>query len=393
MRNLYITFLSLLLLLVGGCRKDFRSIESIPVVFQLIFPDTYNAEARPENIPLSIRNNITGEIKSIRTNASGQVEVELLPGTYSLTASKSYSAEESALLTGYDTESFVNASMANVSIVEPARVDVQLTGSRSGGLVIREFYYAGVPSNYFYDCFIEIYNNSNEEIRVDSLYMGNTKTAGNSVYGFADKLDSVYLAQVFMIPHEGSPRYLQPGESLVLAMDGINHRDDPNGNPNSPVNLGSGVADYETYWHYSDRDTDSPDVPNLLHVHAGSTAGFDWLPGNGGTGLVIFKSGHFEALPTYREPPGTATAQYKAIPVSDVLDGVETALTSDVDLNFKRLPVAIDAGLTAVGARNNGKSVRRKVKTVIDGRTIFVDTNNSSADFEINHTPSPRKWN
>ncbi len=393
MKNTYIIFILLSIILFNGCRKDFRSIESKKIVFQLIFPDMYDPSAHPENIPLAIRNNITGEVRTILSDQQGRVETELIPGSYSLTASRSYTAEEAFELTGYDIESFVNASIPNVAIIESTTVSVQLIGSKSGGLVIREFYYAGVPTNYFYDCFIEIYNNSNEAIRVDSLYMGNTKTAGNTVYGFATEQDSVYLAQVFMVPYEGAPRFLQPGESLVLAMDGINHKDDPNGNPNSPVNLGVGIADYETYWPYTNTDADAPDVPNLIHVHAGSTAGFDWLPGNGGTGLVIFKTDKFIDLPSRREPPGSVATLYKAIPISDVLDGVETALTSDVSANYKRLPIAVDAGITAVGARNNGKSVRRKIKSIVDGRAIFVDTNNSSSDFEVNDNPSPRKWN
>ena len=400
MKSTHIIFILLSVLLFNGCRKDFRTVESTKVVFQLKFPETYNADTYPENIPLTIKNNITGEINTILSDQQGRVELDLIPGTYSLTASKAYSAEEALPITGYDNETFVNASLSPVVITEAKTVDVQLIGSKSGGLIIREFYYPGsktpAGTNYLYDGFVEIYNNSNEAIRVDSLYMGNTKSASSSTstaYGFVTQ-DSVYLAHVFMIPYEGTPKFLQPKESLVIAIDGINHKTDLNGNINSP-NLGQGIADYEIFFNLANpsKDTDAPDVPNMVNVFNNSTTLVDWLPGVFGSGLVIFKVDDIDELPARKEPPGTSSTQYKSIPVSVILDGVETVANANMPASTKRLPIVIDAGMTTVGATYNGKSVRRKIKSVINGETIFVDTNNSSSDFEINNTPSPRQWN
>lgn len=394
MRILHILCLIAITCIVSSCRKDFKEITTVDVVFQLEFPDNYIPGSVPQDITIQLKNNITGDVKTMTSDADGRVAASVLPGTYSLIASKSYSAEEALLLTGYEQESFVNANVTPVVITENKSVNVKLSGSKTGDLVIREYYYSGVPSAYFYDLFIEIYNNSNQSIRVDSLYMGNTKTASAAAYGFiGDNQDSVYLSHVWMVPYEGQARYLEPGESLVLAMDGINHKSDPNGNPNSPVNLGPGVADYETYWPYTNRDTDEPDVPNLIHAYASGTAGFDWLPGVAGCGLVIFNSANFEELPVRREPGVTSATLYKAVPVTDIIDGVETVGSAAITAASKRLPIMIDAGMITVGANYSGKSVRRKVKSVINGRTIFVDTNNSSNDFEVNNSPSPRKWN
>lgn len=394
MHKIYILFLAIFTLGFAGCRKDFQNISTVDVSFQLEFPENFVPTAKPENIGIIIKNNITGQVTNALSDNNGQVNLSLLPGTYSVSASKSYSPDEALQITGYEQESFVNANITPVVITEAKTVNVKLSGSKSGGLIIREFYYSGVPSAYFYDLFIEIYNNSNEPIRVDSLYMGNTKSASSAAYGFIGATqDSVFLAQAWMIPSTGNARYLAPGESLVLAMDGINHKSDPNGNANSPVNLGPGIADFETYWPYTNRDTDEPDVPNLFHAYASATSGFDWLPGVNGCGLIIFNASDFDKLPVRREPGVTAATLYKAIPVSDIIDGVEAVGTTAITAASKRLPVTVDAGLTTVGGTYNGKSVRRKVKNVINGRAIFVDTNNSSNDFEINNTPSPRKWN
>lgn len=394
MKKRYFILLSVLSLVLHSCRKDFEAVDTVPVVFQLAFPENFKADAKPEKVDVRLKNNITGEVQNLATDGSGKITVSILPGTYSLTASRSYTAEESEALIGYAQESFVNASLAPLLISpETSQVEVPLLGSRAGGLVIREFYYAGVPTSYFYDLFVEIYNNSNETVYLDSLYLGNTKAASASAYGFINEKDFVYLSQVWMIPGSGKDHPLAPGASFVIASNAINHKSDPNGNKNSPVNLGAGVSDFEAYWPYGNKTTDNPDVPNLTHAYASTTAGFAWLPGVFGSGLVIFNSPTFKELPVVREPNVAGTTQYKAIPVAAILDGVDCVTNANITADKKRLPTTVDAGMTTTGATYNGKSVRRKVKTVINGRTIFQDTNNSAQDFEINNTPSPKKWN
>lgn len=392
MKKIYI-FLLGFSLLMWGCRKDFEVVNSVPVVFQLDFPDSFTEGAVPEGVRVNLRNNITGEVLEVLSDENGQIVTPLLPGTYSLNASRSYTPAESEALSGYEGESFVNASVSPIIVREAATVNVPLLASVAGGLVIREFYYAGVPPNYFYDAFIEIYNNTGLNVYLDSLYIGNTKSASAAAHGFQAEQDSAYLLQVWMVPGSGEDHILEPGESFIIAMTALNHRTDPLGNPNSPVNLGPGISDFETYWPYANRDTDVPDVPNLVHAHAGTTAGFDWLPGVFGTGLVIFKTDDFDSLPDHLEPNVTSQNRYKAIPVSDIWDGVDCVRDATITSDQKRLPVGVDAGMVTVGGSYNGRSVRRKVREVVDGRTIFQDTNNSSQDFEVNNTPSPRNWN
>lgn len=387
-------FLSILFLLSFiSCRKDFTTFEKNEVVFQLTFPENFNPQRLPEHVNVAIKNNISGEVHNALSDASGKVSLSLVTGSYSLTASRSYSPVESQVLIGTTQESFVNASVTPILIQGALQLDVPLQGSLASGLVIREYYYNGVPSFYFYDLFVEIYNNSTETIQLDSLYLGNTKSASSSAYGFLGQKEAVYLAQVWMIPGDGTEHSLAPGESFVIAMDGINHQSDPNGNPNSPVNLGTGVADFETYWPYLNRDADAPDVPNLFHAYYNTTTANDWLPGVAGTGLVLFRTKDLANLPVFTEPGTTSTNQFKGIPAVDILDAVDCVSNTTITADKKRLPTTVDAGMITVGANYTGKSVRRKIREVVNGQTIFMDTNNSSLDFEINNTPSPRKWN
>jgi len=403
MKNIQIFCLYCLAILTifTGCRKGFEELDSVQLQLQLEFPDTFVDGKIPSDIEVSLRNNITGEQRRLTSDNLGKVVAEVIPGTYTVTASKAYEPNVAIELSGYDQELFVNGSLSPLIVDISKTVTLKLNSSMAGGLVIREFYYSAV-TGYIYDGFTEIYNNSNQAIRVDSLFIGATRsaasnnTSASSPYNFLTvHPNEVYLNQVYMIPSTGVEKYLEPGKSLVIALDAFNHKSDPNGNINSPVDLGD--ADYEVYWRFPSNqpDIDFPDVPNMIHIHAGSTSGFDWNIGINGAGMVIFKVDDIEKLPVIFEPDArtAGTTQYMGVPVEHIIDGVDATANSSILLSNKRLPTTVDASMTFTGATLKGYSVRRKVKSVIEGRTIFMDTNNSAVDFEMNPAASPRKWN
>jgi len=377
-----------------SCRKEYDKFETVSYQINIVYPDNYSS-SKVEGAKIELKNTITGAKYTYVSDVNGNVTCEdILPGIYSITASKSLSEGESEVLTGNRSEGYLNANVTSIKITELGLTTLKLKGGTIGGFVIKEYYYSGVPSAYFYDSYIEVYNNSTDTLYADSLCVGNTKanSTSGSIFGFLDTSDDVYLQHVFMVPGSGKNHPVAPGESFIIAVDGINHKSDPLGNPNSPVNLGAGIADYETYYSYSDRDADAADVPNMIHLYAASTAGFDWLLGVSGTGLIIFKHHDPANLPTFTEPGVSSTTRYIQIPAASILDGVDCVANSTVTLDKKRLPQAIDSGTTSVGATYNGKSVRRKIKTEIEGRKILMDTNNSTEDFEINNNPNPKGW-
>lgn len=64
-----------------------------------------------------------------------------------------------------------------------------------------------------------------------------------------------------------------------------------------------------------------------------------------------------------------------------VIDGVECVVSASNAK--KRIHNNIDAGFTYIPTKNLGNSVHRKVDEIVDGRIIYMDTNNSSEDFEV----------
>ena len=100
--------------------------------------------------------------------------------------------------------------------------------------------------------------------------------------------------------------------------------------------------------------------------------------------FIIFRAENFNfndyALPNVLNLT-SSTKFFVQIPANIVIDGVETQHVSN---NIpKRLPETLDISATKVNTAFSTESVIRKTKQVVDGRTILLDTNNSTSDFSI----------
>lgn len=403
MKRFYSIFITALLsvLLIGGCRKEFSSMALVSHQVKVIYPELY-AKKYADNAQVKLTNTVTNQSFIALTNADGLATFEgLLQGNYQVNVVRNITAAEALVLIGYEDEVFLNGSTLNHKISgEEMPYEIALKGSKLGGLIFKEIFYSGSRSpsggTYFSDQYYEIYNNSNEVIYADSLCIGDTGGApGNSTtakpFGFQSDPDHVYLQNVWMVPGTGKSHPIEPGESIIIAQDGINHKTDPLGNANSPVNLGEGIADYESYVERADnKDVDAPAVPNLYPIYLGSV-GFDWLVSVFGTGMVIFKHPEPDQLPFNLEPGSTGNKRYVQVPITYVLDAVDISANANAS-NYKKVPIALDGGFTYNGGSYTGTVVRRKVKTVVNGRRVLLDTNNSTQDFETSVVAKPKSW-
>lgn len=397
MKNINLIYFAVAVLLLAGCRKGFTELEQLPTDLQTVYPAHF-AKREAGNVDLIITNTNTGQVFNIQTDAQGKGTVPgLIKGFYTVQAFKMVSAEEAFELTGVEVAFPVNGTKTVLVEVNNGEAVVDMFGSNAKPLIFKEIYYTGsrTPNNttYFSDQYYEIYNNTDQVMYADSLCIGNTGGApGNTptakTWGFRDDNEFVYLQNVWMIPGNGHDHPIQPGESIIIAQDGIDHKTDPLGNANSPVNLGVGTAQWESYVPRADnRDLDS-DVPNLQAIYLGNV-GFDWLTGVFGPGMVIFKHRQVDQLPLFTEPGSTSTSQFMQVPVDNVLDAVD-CLANATALNFKRIPTSIDAGFNFCSGSYVGESLRRKVARTENGRRVLQDFNNSSIDFETVKPPLVR---
>ncbi len=290
----------------------------------------------------------------------------------------------------------MNCSMADVELGSDTDLGtLVLTSSIPGSLLIKEVFYTGTRTDndksYYSDHFIEIYNNSDEIIYADSLYLANAYGANGNTYsdpsGFQDQQDLVALEFVFMIPGSGKEHPIYPGSSIIIAQDGMNHRLDENGNPNS-IDLSS--ADWESFLYRPDnqKDVDFAEVPNLEEVFDNRYGTFDWILHSYGSSIVIFRTTDPDLAEIVPEPYDEEGHEVMLIPVDWVLDAFE-ALAYPTSGKYKRIPDALDAGFIYCNGIYNGESCRRKVEDIIDRVYVLQDFNNTSEDFEVISFPTP----
>lgn len=377
--------------------KDDDEVKPVGFTVTVSYPETYKDQLA-SGAKVIVTNTVTNVTENTTTNASGAAMFStLIPGTYQISVSRDLSASEGLTQTGIESEVYLNASVSNYVLSEAGgNVDVRLKGSPVGGLVLKEIYYTGSPSFYFYDQFYEIYNNSTDTLYADSLCIGDVVgnpylSSSSKPSGFLTDTENIYFSNIWMVPGNGKTYPIAPGKSIIIAETGMNHKSDPAGNPESPVDLGTPVGDFETYYETSGRDTDNPAVPNMIQVYIAIPTMFDWLTTVFGPSIAIFRHPDPAGLPLFTEPGSTSTRSYPQVPVANVIDAVD-AVSNENASAFKRLPAALDAGFTYCSGTYVKESVRRKVKATLNGRRVLQDTNNSTQDFEVLTTPTPKSW-
>jgi hypothetical protein len=389
----------LALLALAACSDSGTEVQTFALDITIEYPAAYATRAAA-GAKVLLMNTQTNTADSATANAQGTARfLRVLPGNYVVSASRTLTADDALTLTGQRTAVTLNAINPVVTLLAAPTTPPVLTlaGSRLGDLVLKEVYYTGsrtaAGGTYFSDQFIEIYNNSTDTIYTDGLAIADVHGVAGQINPtnvptpFQSDAANVYVSSIWQIPGTGRQYPLAPGASVLIAQDGINHRTDPLGNPNSPVNLGS--ANWETYNERPDgRDLDSPTVPNLTRVTF--RGGFDWLLPVFGPGVVIFRAPNIAALDTALVP-GTTQTYVTRVPASLVIDAFE-ALQNGNSASYKRVPAALDAGFVFASGTYTSESARRKTATIIAGRRVLQDSNNGANDFSVVTPPTPRAF-
>jgi len=413
-----------------SCRKS--NIETVKTV-SLSVQVGYNAEdsalgLSKAGVAVKVTNIVSGQVYNDTTNAGGvALFANLTPSNYTVVAGKNLTAEEYKTITGIAVAGNVAFNATETQAFnDNSSLKLQLQSGKIGDLVVKQFYYAGSNTSTgasFRDAFVEIYNNSNQTIYLDSLYIGNTYStntalsAGGVAYdwtksvgitaplGDANK-NYLYFRYLFMIPGTGKQHPLAPGKSFILAETGINHGvpyTDNSGviqgitNPALTVDLSK--ADFETYMvdykkaEYTGTgtfspyrwDLDNPAVPNAVVIYSN---GNDWvMDATGREDIVIFKdSTNFSTWKKFPDPTvtnvTTSTNFGFQAPSRGVIDAVEIITPLETNRRPKRLPSTLDAAGTFVTAgQYSSQSLIRKTLKTVEGRKILQDTNNSANDF------------
>ena len=354
--------------------------------------------------------------------------VSIMPGEYDIDASITIPKDQYFNSTGeaiFEDVTF-NAAIKKVNLTSSSSLDLELIAGLLGNFVIKQIYYAGSDNKdgaLYRDQFFEVYNNTDRVLYADSLYFGrlwgrqrNTNEAvyyqNNGQLDWSKSLgmtgeeaantDYVYLRDLFMIPGNGKSYPVEPGKSIVIAQNALNHKVPFVGNngkevtikrPELTVDLSN--ASFEVY--YGDIPGNKPfasDIDNLKvpNVQILDYVGNDWILDNlGRDAYVIFKHADRAAvtnLPSYPEPsinpPGATVKKYRQLPVNWIMDAVDVQPNTTDERIPKKLPPALDAGFTFVTLGGySSQSVIRKTDKTTNGVRKLKDTNNSTADFVV----------
>ncbi len=426
--------------LFAACKKDVDDTTSTATFnVQVVFEEF---QFPLENIEVRIENEILGVSATQKTDVDGIAAFRNVSlGIYKISASLVLSAEQYYQITGIDIDeesANFNGLLNNVNVgANPdATYELKMDVGRVGNLVIKQLYYAGSHTTNgasFRDCFVEIYNNSNEVIYADSLYFSQVKgvasrfstqdlspgyfitDASHPLYKQFDWSKSVsnntgmgaeayenylYVESAFMIPGSGTSHPIEPGESIIIAANGINHkapytRHDGKAveikDPSLTVDLSN--VEWEVYYgSYLPSpyvfDIDNPNVPDVkvYSIKNETDLIFD---ATGREAFVIYKLPqeiiHYPrwATPDVNVIDGSTKLFYQ-IPISEVIDGVQTLNPNPEATQrvARRLNNRIDAGPTwVVDGQYSSQSLMRKTAKTINGRIVLQDTNNSAEDF------------
>ena len=268
------------------------------------------------------------------------------------------------------------------------------TFTAQGGFVISEIFFTGTSTaeggSYSGDQYIKITNNSDVTLYADSIAVLESAFLTTQKQDYTpDVMATDFSVQAcYMIPGNGKSVPVEPGKSLTLAINAINHKAEQ---PNS-IDLSN--ADFEFYDESSNANFTDPDgtAPNLdkwycytATIYQFHSRGFNsmaiakmkttkenWLENYVYDANYLFVFGDFSKEMTKK-------GIYK-VPNSWILDGVNLSVESVREWNV--LDASIDAGWTYCGKVDRdetrfNKSVIRKQ----DANGKYIDTNNSSNDF------------
>jgi hypothetical protein len=383
------------LFLMGSCLKepDFNTY-SLDLVVE--FGDDFPIDKK-SGITVTLSNQQNSNKMQAATDAEGKIRFSSVePGFYSAVVSQ---------VVNQGVITYNCNAIKNIEVFGNTADVVKLEPLVLGAFVIKEFYYSGsvtpAGKSYYSDQYIELYNNTSEVQYADGISIFEHESSGTGVNIWAAIKDSIVAEMVWTIPGNGTQYPILPGKSIVIAQDAINHRDDPKGNPLSPVNLGN--ADFEFYvYNTGGKDIDSPAVPNMLDEYLSNNISEVVFRVQGGSALAIAKlpGKTSEERKDYLNKnrvaklsaSGSSTTYYPKIATKYIFDAVET-VQDEAHAVYKRFTSQFDAGYTYVTTGSySSKCVRRKIKEIISGRTVYQDTNNSTNDFLKDVDPKPKVY-
>lgn len=333
-----------------ACKKE-RSFNLHRVVIQLEYPQGSTLSA---TAGVKVKLIGDGAVFEGLTDAEGKLHIDVPSDVYDIASSES--RRNGIHIYNY------NALNTNQVIVDNWKdgevITMKLQESRSSQLVIKEVFVGGTPFDngsltFNYDSYIIIYNNSDSPCITNNLCIAAigpaNAHANNTFYGVDGKL--IYESEGY-IPASGGfwyftqPLTLQPGEEAVVAFyqavdNTLTHSKSINLANANYFAMYDMVGTYKNPTYYKSPSALIATTHYLKAVSYG--AGNAWSPGVISPGIFIFEPNGITPAQLGSDPSFTVLTSNKKIPVSWVLDGIETFQLNNQN-SKKRFLSTVDGG-------------------------------------------------
>ncbi len=348
-----------------------------------------------KNALVLLTNKTTKTVYSVKefskTEKGYTAEIKNIPvGTYSVLAQGILTYEAG----GKEVSIEVNTTNENVQLVENNSNQINLllnvtTGKE--GFVISEIFFRGTQTPkgkpYFADQYIKITNNTSKLMYADSLViMESAFTNGVKRKYIKDYRNEGFAAgAIYMIPGRGKDVPVKPGETLLLALNGKNHKS---------VNANSfdlSKADFEFYDISTNnyKDEQNANVKDLERIFTTSASILVLnMKGNKayaigkiqGTIQDFLKNNNYDAQYNNNVNGKLMTQKAYFLPSAWIIDAVNVDI-KDNPHDWNIIPVSMDKGFTYCNDNAKDKSGigTAVVRKIMNGK--YVDTNNSTEDF------------
>ena len=389
--------LALTLVLFNSCKNDDDVINSVVatrnLTLQLQKPDNVTDIQYGTSTLTLTELNRNEKVERVFTNLSqNELTLPLLMGSYEVHIAATVTYTINGETVAGEMSAFVN----KVDLLNNSSFPISLSIKAKGNdFIIEEIFFAGTATpegkQYFGDQYIKLYNPTDRVLYADGLVLADSEFLTVTKIDYTPNImaEAFTAGSMVQIPGTGTQYPVQPGKSIVIAEQGINHKE------NNPNSIDLSKADFENFYPPRVKDVDGVGVTNNINLH----------------GIFIFNNRGNRSYVIARFPEGTTTTtlqydyEYKVgtklmqrqalkIPNNWIVDAVN--LSTKTGFEWIVTSSSLDSGWTYVAkgegdASRYGKSVRRKVLSEKNGKPIFKDTNNSTEDFEILTTPTLKK--
>ncbi len=351
----------------------------------------------PESFPTEEKSKGTLRLSSRREDLSYECAADK-DGVFSITLPKgSYRAVYNLTYESYIFNGVLDKIILGSSDTD---IDLPLSVSKAGSLVIKEIYCGGCTKypeegNYASDSYIIVHNNSSQTEYLDSLCLGVIdpyRSIATNVWSDMD-IDYVPVVQaIWQIGGTGRSFPLESGEDAVIVIYGaIDHAATYSQSVN--LNKEDYFVCYSTAYfpnpNYHPAPGDNIQSERILSVVIKTGQANAYTFAQASPAPVIFRAPQGTTVQEFLQngesiiqKPGSSVDRIVKLPIDWVIDGVE--VFEKAGKNKKRLPSAIDAGAVDFSGPYQGHTLCRKTdekSTSLCGYMVLQDTNNSTDDF------------